>query len=146
MTKKKKTRLGALQPKYRFFLNPYQDVRFTNCPQCDRQTKVRKHPFFIHIDPTQPMLLNMSGRYCPHCDLLILHQDKVEELLAAVMLQHNPELIGNEYLIIGTVERGAWREGKQQPQHLKKALDNLHQFKEVVIFEPEHYGWVPDEK
>jgi hypothetical protein len=107
---------------------------------------VRKHPFFIHIDPAQPMLLNMSGRYCPHCDLLILHKDKVEELLAAVMLQHNPELIGNEYLIIGTVERGAWREGKQQPQHLKKALDNLHQFKEVVIFEPEHYGWVPDEK
>lgn len=92
------------------------------------------------------MILNMSGRFCPHCDLLILHQDKVEELLTAAMSQHNQDIIGNEYLILGTVERDVWRESKKRPQYLKKALDNLHEFKEVVIFEVEHYGWVSNEK
>jgi len=28
---------------------------------------------------------------------------------------------------------------------IKTVLDNLHVFKEVVMFEPEHYGWVSDE-
>ena len=34
--KKKKTvtQLGKQPPLYRFFLNPYQDVRFTSFPQC----------------------------------------------------------------------------------------------------------------
>ena len=27
--------LGKLPPRYHFFLNPYQDVRFTRCPRCD---------------------------------------------------------------------------------------------------------------
>ncbi|MCP4423769.1 MAG: hypothetical protein GY803_04685 [Chloroflexi bacterium] len=45
--------------------------------------KVRKHPFFIHIEPHQPFVLNATGKYYPGCDLLILHQDKVEKLLTA---------------------------------------------------------------
>ena len=27
-------RLGKQPPRYRFFLNPYRDVRFSKCPQC----------------------------------------------------------------------------------------------------------------
>jgi hypothetical protein len=57
----------------------------------------------------------MSGKYCPRCDLLILHQDKVEELLAAALAQQNPDLIGNDYLIVGTKERKGWRETIKQP-------------------------------
>jgi hypothetical protein len=105
MSKKKKRQFGDLPPQFRFFLNLYKGFRFTRCPQCDRRTKARKHPFLIHIDPQQLVVLNMTGKYCPKCDLLILHQDKVEELLAAAMLGHNPDVIGNDYLVIGTVDR-----------------------------------------
>ena len=103
--------------------------------------KVRKHPFFIHVYPGQPIVLNMNGRYCPHCDLLILHQDKVEELLAAALALQDPELIGNAYLIVGTVERQGWRQAQKEPYYLQAAFENLHDFEEVVTFKPAHYGW-----
>ena len=44
-------RLGKQPPRYRFFLNPYTDVRFTTCPQCRGKTSQRKLPLVIHIDP-----------------------------------------------------------------------------------------------
>ena len=139
--RKKRTLLGKLPPKYRFFLNPYRDSRFTQCPQCDQKTKVRKHPFFIHVDPEQPIVLNMSGKYCPDCDLLILHQDKVEELLTLTMMENNPDVVGNTYLVLGTVERKGWREVQKNPHGLKATFEYLHDFKEHVTFEVAHYGW-----
>ena len=65
------TQLGKLPTRYRFFLNPYQDVRFTRCPQCTHLTRQHKLPLFIHVDPMHPVLLNKTCRYCPTCDLLI---------------------------------------------------------------------------
>ncbi len=35
--KKTTTQLGKQPPRYRFFLNPYEDMRFTRCPQCDNK-------------------------------------------------------------------------------------------------------------
>ena len=57
-------RLGKQPPRYRFFLNPYQDARFSKCPQCENKTGQRKLPLFIHIDPKQPLLLNKTCRSC----------------------------------------------------------------------------------
>lgn len=142
----KTPQLGKLSPKYKFFLNPYKESRFTRCPQCDRKMKVRKHPFFIHIDPQQPLVLNMAGKYCPICDLLILHQDKVEELLTAAMMGNNPDVIGNDYLVIGTVDRKGWREAQKNPYGLKTTFRYLHDFKEYVTFEIAHYGWLPEDE
>jgi len=45
--KKAVTRLGKQPPQYRFFLNPYQDARFTRCPQCDQPMRQRKLPLVI---------------------------------------------------------------------------------------------------
>ncbi len=53
--------LGKQPPRYRFFLNPYKDVRFTRCPQCDNKTRQRKLPLFVHVDPMQPLLLNNTN-------------------------------------------------------------------------------------
>jgi hypothetical protein len=39
--------LGKQPPRYRFFLNPYQDARFSTCPQCANKTGQRKLPLFI---------------------------------------------------------------------------------------------------
>jgi hypothetical protein len=73
-------RLGQQPPRYRFFLNPYADVRFTTCPQCGGKTRVRKLPLVIHVDPVQPVALNKTCRYCPSCDLLIAHRDELEAM------------------------------------------------------------------
>jgi hypothetical protein len=139
--RKEKTRLGELLPRHTFFLNPYPDQRFTRCPGCDEKTKARKKPFLIHIDPMELMLLNMTGRYCETCDLIILHKDVVEDLMARAFALHNPSVIGNEYLIIGTVESSYWRKYKGKAT-MGPAFENLHDFEKVVVYEviPAHWG------
>lgn len=52
--------LGKQKPRYRFFLNPYPDVRFTSCPQCGNKMRQRKLPLVIHIDPNVLFALNKS--------------------------------------------------------------------------------------
>jgi len=138
-------RLGKQSPRHNFFLNPYQDVRFTSCPKCGGKTKQRKLPLVIHIDPMNLLALNKTCRYCPYCDLLIAHQDELEAQLAAIFASRNPEAIGNDYLVLGTIDRAVWRKGVQASLGLQDMLDNLHDFKHVWQFEPAHYGWVKDE-
>jgi hypothetical protein len=138
-----KIRIGKLPPKYNFILNPYTDARFTRCPGCDQRMRQRKLPLLIHIDPMHLIALNYTCRYCPDCDLLIAHQDEIEELLTALFAERDPSVIGNDYLVLGTVERQAWREGVKQPKRIQEMLENLHDFKEVRTVEYQPAGWYP---
>jgi len=142
--KKEKRRFGKLEPRYTFVLNPYSDVRFSTCPGCGRRTKQRKLPLLIHIDPQVLLTLNKTCRYCPDCDLLIAHQDEIEGLLAAIFTERDPSVVGNDYLVLGTVERKAWRKGAQDALTIAEMLDNLHDFKAVHKIEYRPAGWYPD--
>ncbi len=133
-------RLGKQPPRYRFFLNPYQDARFSKCPQCTNKTGQRKLPLFIHIDPKQPLLLNKTCRYCLHCDLLILHQDELEDLIARIFSVLDPEIVGNNYLVIGTLDRADWKRIDQNKLPIQDTIEALHDFKDVVTFKPMG-GW-----
>ena len=53
-------RLGKLPPQYIFFLNPYDDLRFSRCPQCNGKTQQRKLPLVIWVDPQNPVVLNYT--------------------------------------------------------------------------------------
>jgi hypothetical protein len=143
MTEKKAPRIGKLPPKYTFILNPYTDARFTRCPNCDQLTKVRKLPLFIHVDPLNPVVLGKTGRYCTDCDLLIVHQDELEAQLEALFAERAPSLVGNDYMVLGTVERQAWREGMRQSKRIEEMLEHLHDFKEVRIVKYQPAGWYP---
>jgi hypothetical protein len=129
-------RLGKQPPRYRFFLNPYSDVRFTTCPQCGKKTRQRKLPLVIHIDPQQLIALNKTCRYCPTCDLLIAHQDEIEAFLAAFLGQQRPEIVGNDYLVVGTEDRADWLRGVKTAQTIPDLLEHLHDFADVVQFKP----------
>ena len=137
---KRKARLGKQEPRFTFFLNPYEDVRFTSCPQCANKTRQRKLPLFIHVSPEQPVTLNKTCRYCPNCDLLIAHQDEIEDILERAFTTHNPEIVGNNYLVIGTVERATWKRTMKSNLPTQVTLDALHDFKDVVSFIPTG-GW-----
>jgi len=150
MGKKKKAttpnpqQVGKLPPMYQFFLNPYPDLRYSACPHCNQPTKLRKHPFLVLIFPAFPTVLNMTGPYCPTCDLLILHQDKVEQMLiAACQLHGHPEAIGNEYHVAGIMERRYFRAVSAGKLPEGSLFDYLHDFKQHVMFEPSRWNWVP---
>ena len=140
---KNTSRFGKLPPQYNFFLNPYKDQRFTRCPKCGAKMGQKKTPLVIHVDPHHPVSLNYSCRYCAHCDLLIAHQDEIEHLLASLFTQVAPEVIGNEYLVLGTFDRSYWKEGTKTSHPAQDLFANLHDFKQVLKFEL-GYGWESD--
>ncbi len=130
------------QRRHQFFLNPYVDFRFTFCPKCRGSTRLRKFPFAILIEPNQLLALNMTGRYCPGCDLIIIHQDVLEDLLVRMFEPTHPEIVGNDYHVFGTVDRADWREGVQTQRSSAGFLDLVHEFKRVLSFEMKG-GWMP---
>lgn len=138
-------RFGKQPPLYKFFLNPHQDARFTSCPKCDGKTKLRKFPLFIHVQPQQPILLNKTCRYCPYCDLIIAHQDEIEQHLTFLFAQLQPEMIGNDYLVIGTIDKADWRRSQKKPLSFDEFRACLHDFKKVMSFEPRRYMWVKED-
>jgi hypothetical protein len=89
------------------------------------------------------MALNKTCRYCPYCDLLIAHQDELETILAAFFAQTNPAVVGNDYLVVGTLDRPDWQKGVKGPVSVPEILEHLHDFRQVLNFEPVG-GWQPD--
>jgi len=141
----KAPRLGKLPPLYHFILNPHAETRVSTCPNCDKKMRQRKVPLFIHVDPLIPIILGYTCRYCPDCDLLVAHQDEIEHLLASVVGNVAPDAVGNDYLVIGTVERDFWRQGLKTPNSVADLPDHLHDFKEVWTLKFRPAGWYHDD-
>lgn len=141
-----KTRFGKRPPSYTFALNPYPDLRFTTCPQCGAKTGQRKLPLLIHVDPATMIALNYTNRYCKHCDLLIGHQHEIEHLLTEMFRRMDPGRIGNDYLIIGTVEKPAWRAGMKQPTSLEEMRAHVSDFKQYEELRMTRGGWYPEDQ
>ncbi len=143
MAKTKKPQFGKLPPKYSFILNPYPDVRVSRCPFCEHKTGQRKIPLLIHVASGPLIALNYTCRYCQACDLLIAHKHAIEHLLTELFRRSNPEAIGNEYLIMGTVEKTAWREGLQQQKAIAEMLACVSSFtesyKDLRVTRPGYY-------
>ena len=135
-------RLGKQPPRYKFFLNPYQDARFTRCPKCEAKTRQKKLPLVIHIDDWGMFVLNKTCRFCPGCQLLIAHQDELEGYLAAFFEQQAPNIVGNDYLVIGTVDRADWKRGAQGTVTTEEMIERLHDFQDVLQFKLAPY-WMP---
>ena len=142
MIKNNKPQFGELPPKYSFVINPYPDMRITSCPMCERKTGQRKIPLLIHINPIHLIALNYTCRYCKSCDLLIAHKHEIEHLLTSLFSQTEPETVGNEYLIIGTVEKNSWSGAQQQKKSVSEMLPHASDFavfhQELRVSKP---GW-----
>ena len=144
-TKNKLPQLGKLPPRYRFILNPYSDARFTTCPECSGGTLLRKIPLAVHVDPHHPTMLNKHCRYCPNCDLLICHQDELEHMLVQAFEPRAPEIIGNDYLVLGTFDKATWRQREKEPIQMGDLPAYLHDFKEYLQVEYTPAHWAPAE-
>lgn len=128
--------VGAQSPRYNFFLNPYEDMRFTLCPRCGGQTEEQKLPLVISIEGPMVLHLNTTCRYCPICDLVIADQDDLEGLMASIFRERAPEIIGNDYTVLGTTDLSIWQRGSEGEQSAAEIIENTHDFKERWRFEP----------
>ncbi len=126
--KTSQSHFGEMPPRYNFVLNPYPDMSVSSCPFCGQKTGQRKLPLLIHIVPINLIALNYTCCYCQACDLLIAHKHEIEHLLTGLFSQANPDMVGNEYLVMGTVEKRAWREGLQKPKSVAEMLPYASDF------------------
>ncbi|MCC6187833.1 MAG: hypothetical protein IT318_02270 [Anaerolineales bacterium] len=136
-------RFGQLPPRYRFALNLHADYRASRCPRCNRLTYPRKFALLIHVDPDELRVLGKTCKFCSHCQLIIAHQDELEAELAGHFQQARPGVIGNAYLVLGTVEKAAWRKGLKQGQTLDELRAHTADIKEYLTIEYEPVGWFP---
>lgn len=137
-----KPRVGRLPPRYSFILNPHSDYRASKCPICERPTFLRKFPLLIGSTDWGVMVLGKTCQYCARCELLICHQDELEAELANAFERLDPEAIGSEYMVLGTLEKKAWRKGlEDRPQQLGEMLEHVADFKKVLDLEYDPGGW-----
>ena len=79
----------------------------SRCPECQQPTRLRKFALVIHVYGL--MALGKTSRFCPRCDLVMVHQDELEHELTTAFESRNPHIIGNEYAVLGIMDRDAWR-------------------------------------
>ncbi len=128
---------------YRLFLNPYPDLAFTRCPQCDRPTKLRKYHLVVHVEPAQLLVLYKRCRFCEGCDLLIVKQEELESLMVYAVEQRDPTLVGNDCLLVGTLDKADGRRVQRNESNVGEVVDLTNVFRAQVEFEPPRWGWVP---
>jgi hypothetical protein len=129
-----------------FFLNPYENEAFTRCPTCGEKTKVRKYPLVIHIEPHQILCLNKSCKYCEACDLIIGKQSPIEYFISSCCEKIDPSMIGNKYLVFGTLNKADWKQYSQKTSYPQETLDKVYVFKDVLKFEVVGGGWYKDDE
>lgn len=140
--KKKKTQIGELTPRYSFALNPHEGTRCSKCPKCERLTYPRKFPLLIHIDNYGPLVLGKTCRYCAKCEFIIAHQDELESILAQMMYSiGKPNIIGNDYFVIGTVDRKHWQKHLDKPPNIADSLKHAADFKAFYDIQFDPGGW-----
>jgi hypothetical protein len=104
---------------------------------------MRKFHLLIHIDGFGLLTLGKTCRYCPKCEFIIAHQDDLEHVMAETFSKSQPDVIGNQYFVIGTVEKKAWQEGMIQPMKLEDIRDHTADIKAYMALGYEPGGWSP---
>jgi hypothetical protein len=56
-------------------------------------------------------------------------------LLAKIFHARAPKVVGNDYTVIGTMEKSAWKQGVQKPLDFQNMPENLHDFNQVLKIE-----------
>jgi hypothetical protein len=121
--------------RHRFLLSVLAEERFESCPECRRTTEERKFPLVIHVEPQNPVAINKTCRFCPHCDLLIARKEEVEAQLS-ILFARLTEPVGPEYLVMGTLDYEDWDRGRRLPLSLPELVQKVYVFREVMGVEP----------
>ena len=127
MTKESKRKFPE---RFTFILNPYKDTRLSACPMCRRPTHMRKFALLIHVEGSGFLALGKTCRYCSPCELIMAHQDELEDELVQVFENRSPDIIGNPYIVYGTVEKKWWTQSLgQSGGSLDQMLEHVFLFK-----------------
>ena len=69
------------------------------------------------------------------------HQDELENILIPCFESLNPDIIGNPYLVVGTVDMKVWRKGLKAASTLQDILAHAADFKMHYDLKVDPGGW-----
>ena len=98
---------------------------------------LRKFALLIHVDGNDLSVVGKTCRFCVRCELIITHQDEMEAVLAGWFSMRNPKVVGKPYLVIGTVEMRAWRDGLRRELSLGELNGRIFRIKKYISLSPE---------
>lgn len=140
-------KFGKLKPRFSLILNQYEDFRASKCIKCDKPTFLRKFPLLIHIEDSGLITLGKTCRYCAKCELIVVHQDELEVELAYRFETLKPEVFGNDYLIVGTVDKIFWKKNLAGAKtDFDELLKHTADIKEYLDFKYQPAGWYFDDE
>jgi len=96
----------------------------------------------IHIAPDHLVSFNKVCRFCPFCELIIVKRTELESYLSVMAQEYFPPSIGNDYLVIGTLDRSLHYKGKRGQLDTGIAVENFTPFIDHLNFEVRG-GWGP---
>lgn len=135
-------RLGKLPPRHKLIRNPYEDLRLSKCPRCNRRTHKRKFALFVAVEGFGPIVLGKTCRFCTPCDLVMVHQDELEHELAVAFEARAPDVVGNEYAVLGTVDKKIWRKNLEgEAGGAVDPLAHVADFKKELTLGYDPGGW-----
>ena len=76
---------------------------------------------------------------------MITHQDELEHWLTVSFQERVPEIVGNDYLILGTVDKATWRKQNKESIPMGELPAYLHDFKEYLQISRSPGGWYPED-
>ena len=132
--------MGALPPRYSFFLNTYRAERFTRCPRCHATTRLRKVPLVIHVESFGLVLLRKTCRLCPACEMLIAHEFELNAELQEVAARSDAD---GEYVVLGTIGSGTWRAGIRERISIEQVKHDMADFKAYMKVDVAPRQWAP---
>lgn len=71
-----------------------------------------------------------------------VHKGSQPVYLAAFFERQAPEIVGNDFLVIGTVDRADWKRGAKGSATTEDMMERLHDFQDVLHFKLAPY-WMP---
>jgi hypothetical protein len=95
----------------------------------------------IHVEGFGLVLLGKTCRLCLRCDALVAHKAELDKLLRAVVKVPEPE-----YVVLGTIDRHAYRQGLSGRISLDEVKDHLADFKSYWKVDVTPAGWYLKDK
>lgn len=121
--------------RHTLFLNPYPDHRFHHCPRCGRETHKRNRVLIAQSGPDFVAPAMATCRYCTKCDLLIAHQDEIEQALREMLPPHEQEkVLGGQIAVFGTLDRSQLA-GDVETITPNELFEAFHPIEDVTHFE-----------
>jgi hypothetical protein len=132
--------------RYLFYLNPFEEYKWTRCPNCNAKTKLRKYCLVIAFGEksksgTTFLTLNKSCKFCPECELVIASKFEIESHLYQLCAESGRHYVADDFFIFGTMDRKDWLQQQQKPTDFDAFEKAIHPFVDALEFEVKPGGW-----